>query len=171
MRIMNILLACIVLFSFAAVAQHKYAGVKMCKMCHQTEKQGKQIDIWQKSNHANAFKTLSTPQAAEFAKAKGLKKAAAESPECLECHAITADAKLTPDGVQCESCHGAGADYKNMAVMKDKAKAIAAGLTDFKDKAAIEKTCKTCHNAKSPTFKGFKFEEMWAKIQHPIPKG
>ena len=140
-------------------------------MCHQTDKQGKQFDIWQKSKHAEAYKTLTEAKAADIAKAKGLKTAANESPECLECHAITEDPKLTPDGVQCESCHGPGSAYKNMAVMKDKEKAIAAGLTDFKDQAAIEKTCKRCHNEKSPSYKPFKFDEMWPKIKHLIPKG
>ena len=100
-----------------------------------------------------------------------MKKAANESPECLECHAITADAKLTVDGVQCETCHGAGSAYKAFSIMKDKAKAITAGLTEFKDKGAIEKKCKTCHNEKSPSYKPFKFDEMWVKIKHPIPKG
>lgn len=165
------LVAVIILVSFAANAQHQYAGAKACKMCHQLDKQGKQFDLWQKSKHAGAYKTLSTPQAAELAKAKKLKKTAAESPECLACHAITADAKCTPDGVQCESCHGAGADYKSMTVMKDKKKAVAAGLTDYPTKAAVEKACKSCHNSKSPTFKGFNFDDMWAKIKHPIPKG
>jgi hypothetical protein len=158
-------------FSFGLNAQNKYVGVKMCKVCHQSEKQGKQFDVWQKSKHAEAMKTLSTDAANVIAKAKGLEKPAAESPECLECHAITSDAKLTPDGVQCESCHGAGSAYKNMAVMKDKAKAIKAGLTEFKDEAAIEKKCITCHNEKSHSFKEFKFKEMWAKIKHTIPKG
>jgi hypothetical protein len=152
-------------------AQNKYVGVKMCKACHQSEKQGKQFDVWQKSKHAEAFKTLSSDTANAIAKAKGLKKTAAESPECLECHAITSDAKLTPDGVQCESCHGAGSAYKNMAIMKDKAKAIKAGLAEFKDEAAIEKLCRTCHNDKSPTKKEFNFKEMWPKIKHLIPKG
>jgi hypothetical protein len=152
-------------------AQNKYVGVKMCSMCHKGEKKGAQFEIWQKSKHAEAYKTLTGAKAAEIAKAKGLKKAANESPECLECHAITEDSKLTPDGVQCEMCHGAGSAYKTMPIMKDKAKAIAAGLTDFKDKAAIEKVCKSCHNEKSPTHKAFKLDEMWAKIKHSIPKG
>jgi hypothetical protein len=163
-KIISLLLAMLVLLSFSAIAQNKYVGVKMCKACHQTDKQGKQFDIWQKSQHAKAFETLKS------AAAEKIKKGAAEAKECLECHAITADAKLTPDGVQCESCHGAGSSYKNMAVMKDKAKAVAAGMVDFKDKAAIEKACKGCHNEKSPTHKPFKFEEMWAKIKHTVPK-
>jgi hypothetical protein len=163
-KVLALLFAVCILVS-GSMAQHKYVGAKMCKACHQSEKQGKQFDIWSKSAHAKAFETLKS-EAAEK-----IKKGAAAASECLECHAITADAKLTPDGVQCESCHGAGSDFKNMAVMKDKAKAVAAGLVDFKDKAAIEKACKACHNEKSPSFKGFKFEEMWAKIKHPIPKG
>jgi hypothetical protein len=164
-------LAFLFLLSLSAFAENKYVGAKMCGMCHKGEKKGAQFETWQKSKHAEAYKTLTGAKAAEIAKAKGLKKAANESPECLECHAITADAKLTADGVQCESCHGAGSAYKTLPVMKDKAKSIAAGLTDFKDEEAIQNKCKTCHNEKSPTNKSFKFEKMWAKIKHPIPKG
>jgi len=167
-KIMSLLLASLFLISFSLLAENKYIGVKMCGMCHKGEKKGAQLEIWQKSKHAEAYKTLTGPKAAEIAKAKGLKKAANESPECLECHAITTDPKLTADGVQCELCHGAGSAYK--MIMKDKAKAIAAGLTDFKDKAAIEAVCKTCHNEKSPTHKAFKLDEMWPKIKHSIPK-
>jgi hypothetical protein len=152
-------------------AQNKYVGAKMCGMCHKGDKKGAQFETWQKSKHAEAYKSLTGAKAAEIAKAKGLKKAANESPECLECHAITADAKLTADGVQCEMCHGAGSAYKNMPIMKDKAKAIAAGLNDLSAKGAAEKMCKSCHNEKSPTHKEFKFDEMWAKIKHSIPKG
>jgi cytochrome c5 len=168
-KTISFLLAALFLISFSTLAQNKYVGEKMCGMCHKGEKKGAQLEIWQKSKHAEAYKTLTGAKAAEIAKAKGLKKAANESPECLGCHAITADPKFIVDGVQCESCHGAGSAYKS--VMKDKAKAIAAGLTDFKDNAAIEKVCKTCHNEKSPTHKAFKLDEMWAKIKHPIPKG
>jgi hypothetical protein len=163
------ILVSLFLFSLSVLAENKYVGAKMCGMCHKGEKKGAQFETWQKSKHAEAYKTLTGTKAAEIAKVKGLKKAANESPECLECHAISADAKLVTDGVQCESCHGAGSAYKS--IMKDKAKAIAAGLTDFKDNTAIEKVCKTCHNEKSPTHKTFKLDEMWAKIKHPIPKG
>jgi hypothetical protein len=169
--VLTSILAGLFLVSFSADGQHKYTGIKLCKVCHQSPKQGNQYGIWSKSKHAEAYKVLTEAKAAEIAKAKGLKKPANESPECLECHAITADPKLTPDGVQCETCHGPGSDYKSMTIMKDKAKAVAAGLVLYKDDAAIEKLCKTCHNEKSPTFKGFKFEEMWAKIKHPVPKG
>lgn len=164
------------LFASFAPAQNKYVGTKMCKACHNTAKMGKQYDVWSTTKHAEAYKTLLTDKANELAKSKGITKPASEAPECLDCHAKPVDPKLADrgydakDGVQCETCHGPGSAYKNMVVMKDKAKSIAAGLTDFKNTAAIEKWCKTCHNEKSPTFKGFKFDEMWGKIKHPIPK-
>lgn len=157
---------------------HKYVGTKTCGTCHKTEKQGKQLDIWKSSKHAEAFTTLTSEKANAIAKEKGLKKPASESPECLSCHVAGngADAKLfektfdAKEGVQCEACHGAGSGYKAMAIMKDKAKAIAAGLHEYKDQAAIETFCKTCHNEKSPTFKEFKFADAWAKIKHEVPK-
>jgi cytochrome c5 len=157
-------------------APNKYVGVKTCSMCHKADAKGNQFAVWQKSKHAEAFKSLTSEKAAAIAKTKGLKKPASESPECLDCHTGKIDAKLAEktfdpkDGVQCEACHSAGSAYKSMAIMKDKAKAIAAGLTEFKDEAAIEKYCKTCHNEKSPTFKEFKFKEMWGKVKHPIKK-
>jgi len=175
-RILIPVVVLLVIVGITAQAQNKYIGVKQCSMCHKTEKQGKQSDIWQKSAHANAYKTLATDKAKEVAKAKGITKAAPEAAECLDCHAKPVDAKLADkgydmkDGVQCETCHGAGSAFKTMSVMKDKAKAVAAGLREFKDNAAIEAHCKTCHNDKSPTFKGFKFDEMWGKIKHPVPK-
>ena len=155
---------------------NKYVGVKQCSMCHKMEKSGNQFGVWQKSKHSEAYSVLASAKANEIAKSKGSKKPAAESPECLQCHVITADAATADksfdmkDGVQCETCHGAGSAYKSMSVMKDKAKAIAAGLILYKDDAAIEARCKTCHNEKSPTYKEFKFAERWAKIKHATPK-
>ena len=65
------------------------------------------------------------------------------------------------DGVQCESCHGAGGDYKSMSVMKDRQKSIDAGLI-----MPTEKVCRSCHNTKSPNFKGFNFKKYYEKIKH-----
>ena len=177
-RIILAVLVCAVVLISLGGAQNKYVGTKMCGMCHKSDKQGKQLDIWQKSKHAEAFKTLTTPKAIELAKAKGLKTPPSESPECLECHTIgkTVDASLfekgfdIKEGVQCESCHGAGSQYKTITLMKDKAKAVAAGLQIYKDDAEIQKFCKTCHNEKSPAYKEFKFAEYWAKIKHAVPK-
>jgi len=71
------------------------------------------------------------------------------------------------DGVQCETCHGPGSDYKSIKIMKDKKLAVENGLIIY-DKP--EQLCLNCHNEESPYFKGFNFNEMWPKIEHSIPK-
>jgi hypothetical protein len=168
-------LACGAMFTAFAATDHKFVGTSQCKMCHQGEKKGDQYKIWEGSKHAQAFKALESADAKKIAEKNGLKKAAAESPECLACHVgATADAALIDkkfdmkQGVQCESCHGAGSDYKAMPVMKDKAKAFAAGLVDTEKLG--EKLCTKCHSEKAlHPMKAFKYAEAWAKIKHPAP--
>jgi hypothetical protein len=74
----------------------------------------------------------------------GLKRIGAEA--CGECHEVQFDswassghAERTPL-LDCEDCHGPGSEYKPMSVMKDPAKARAAGLV-MPDKAF----CAQCH--------------------------
>jgi hypothetical protein len=169
----------LLLLSFVVDAQqkavHKYVGAKMCSFCHRGEKKGMVFEIWQKSKHALAYKTLEGADAAKIVKEKGLKKPANESPECLKCHVPTTgvDKSLltssydTKDGVQCETCHGPGSDYKSITVMKDSTKAMAAGLIIAKDDP---KLCVKCHNSDSPTYKKFVYKDFWAKIKHAVPK-
>lgn len=155
---------------------HTYVGAETCGMCHKTEKQGSQLSIWKNSAHSKAYETLKTEKANQIAKEKGFKTAAVETPECLKCHATgyNLDASMlgkkfkVEDGVQCETCHGAGSDYKDMKVMKDKELAIKNGLV-MHDK--IESFCIECHNAESPTFIDMNIQEAWQKIKHDIPKG
>lgn len=178
-RILALLFAFFLTIVAGLAAPHAFVGVKGCKPCHNTEKQGKQTPIWQASKHATALKTLQTPEAVQVATKAGVKGAPHEAKECLRCHvaAVGTPANLikptfaAADGVQCESCHGAGSDYKTMAIMKDRAKAVAAGMMDIKlADGSAEKQCRTCHNQQSPTFKGFEFKSAWAKIAHPKPK-
>jgi hypothetical protein len=63
---------------------------------------------------------------------EGLERVGAE--KCRLCHkvqheswAASKHAQRTPP-LDCESCHGAGSEYRTLAVMKDPAKARAAGL-------------------------------------------
>ncbi|MCL5267722.1 MAG: cytochrome c family protein [Bacteroidetes bacterium] len=164
--------------SLAGEASHQYVGVNVCAMCHKTPKNGEQFQKWQASKHSQAMKVLSSPEALKIAKEKGLKGAPSESPECLQCHETAYNApasQLGPrfnkeDGVQCETCHGPGKDYMKMDVMKNQKLAVANGLVllSIKDGSA-EKLCMTCHNKKSPTFKGFDFKTMWSQIAHPVP--
>lgn len=152
----------------------KYVGTTKCVMCHKTDAQGKQLDIWKNSKHASAWKSLETPAADEIAKQKGFTTKASETPQCIKCHVLGKDidpAELTEsfdktEGVQCESCHGPGSEYKSMAIMKDKQKAIENGMNPMTDIAGF---CQTCHNSESPTFKEFDFEKMWAQIKHKKP--
>lgn len=176
----------ILMFSGFILAQdakepaHSYVGAKACGMCHKTEKQGGQLGIWEGSAHAKAYETLKSEKAAAIAKEKGLEKPAYEASECLKCHVTEygidpslLDAKYVPNmGVQCESCHGAGSDYKKMSIMKDRAASIQNGMADISvENGSAEKLCVTCHNEQSPTFSEFKFAEMWKKIAHDIPGG
>lgn len=171
MKTFTFIIALVVAFAVctAGAATNKYVGVKACSPCH---KAAKIPDIWQSSKHSQAFTALTAPAADSIAKARGSKKPAVETKECLGCHTIQVAADQmdktfnVKDGVQCETCHGAGSAFKTISVMKDHAKAVAAGLADYKDKAAVEAKCKSCHNEKSPTFKGFKFDEMYPKIKH-----
>ena len=155
---------------------HKYTGTKTCKMCHKKEAVGQQFPIWEKSKHAGAYKTLQSKDADKIAAEKGFKTAAVETPECLVCHATVVDASLmdknykVEQGVQCETCHGAGKDYKSKKVMKDHEKSVANGLIAFGSDKEIEKLCVTCHNDKSPTYKKFDFAKSWAEIIHNTPK-
>jgi hypothetical protein len=155
--------------------KHEFIGKDACGMCHKSEKQGKQLDIWKSSKHALAYKVLLSEEANKIAKGKGFNTPAAKTPACLKCHTSgsNVDASLlgtkfkVEDGVQCESCHGAGSDYKTMNVMKDKTLAIKNGL---KANDNMKTLCLSCHNSSSPTYKGsFNVSAMWGKIKHTIP--
>jgi hypothetical protein len=151
---------------------HAYIGAGKCKMCHNSAAKGAQYTKWTEAQHSKAFATLGNDQAKEIASAKGIADAQKDD-GCLSCHVTghgAPAAQLTQkysaeEGVSCESCHGPGDDYWKMNVMKDQAKSIEAGLV-----IPDESTCVTCHNDKSPTFKGFDFAAMNAKIAHPNPK-
>lgn len=161
------------LFSGTASAENKYVGVKKCAMCHKAPSTGAAYTIWEKSAHAKAFDVLKSPAAAEVAKKKGIKTAASEAPECLKCHvtgAGTAPGVVKEEGVTCEACHGAASGWLMIHMKQDEATKAKAKAAGFVMDAQGGKLCEQCHNAQSPTFKGFKFADYWAKIKHPMPK-
>jgi hypothetical protein len=161
-----------------AGADAKYVGASKCKTCHKKELIGNQYGAWEDSAHAKAFELLKGDKAKEVAAAKGISGAPHEAAECLECHAtaqglsasqVAAKPLKVADGVQCESCHGPGSDYKKKKTMADHAASVAAGMWEPDKKEAI---CTACHNDKSPTWdaaKGFDFEARKKDIAHPIP--
>jgi len=152
----------------------KYVGTKSCATCHKGDNKGKQFEIWQDSKHSQAFINLQTSEADQIAKDKGFSTPAAETPLCIKCHVLGKD--IDPEelddtfdktqGVQCETCHGPGSEYKKITIMKDKQQAIANGLIIHDNGAEF---CRTCLNSDSPTYKSFDYDEYWAKIKHTDP--
>jgi hypothetical protein len=160
-RILPALFACSILFPLQgpARAQDKkptFVGADKCKLCHLSQHQ-----TWLKSKHAQALQVLGDKR---------------NDPSCLPCHTTGLTGPKDPaasdlGGVQCEACHGAGSLYKSPALMSKtkytqrpeqaRKDVIAAGLT-----LPDEKVCTSCHNSKSPTFKGFDFATYREKIKH-----
>jgi len=138
-RFLVVGLSVLVLCVAGAVAAD-YIGAAKCKMCHKV-----QYSSWESLAHPKAFEKL-----------EGEDKS---NPDCLKCHATGGSADLP--GVQCESCHGAGSDYKSMKVMKDREASVAAGLL-----LPDESTCKSCHENAPHDQKAFDFESMKEKGIH-----
>lgn len=132
-----------------------YVGVKKCKACHI-----KQYKSWNETSMANSFENLKAGVKAEAKKKAGLDpdKDYTADAGCLRCHTTGykkpggfTTIEETPNlaGVQCESCHGPGGDFRK--VMKDKkfklADATAAGLLLPDEK---NNNCMECHGSDSP---------------------
>lgn len=162
------MLALIVLAGLVIAQEHAYVGAQKCAMCHKSEAQGRQFSIWQDSRHAKSYEVLASPKAAEAAKSMNVSKPA-EDPQCLKCHAPLADKapELKAEGVSCEVCHGPGADYRKLNIMKDKAEAVKNGLILYGSADAIKAQCLKCHE--NPHGIKFDFDAAWAKIKHPVP--
>jgi hypothetical protein len=120
----------------------EYVGATKCKVCH--------LEIfrsWAETAHRKAIGSL--------------RGEATREPSCLACHTTgfgaggyTTD-QATPDlvGVQCEACHGAGSLYSLSSIMIKPELSMQAGLV-----IPDSLTCSGCHNARSPTFKGFAYK-------------
>ncbi|MFQ5415527.1 MAG: multiheme c-type cytochrome [Myxococcota bacterium] len=170
----------------ASAKDHVFVGVKKCKTCHKKEDIGNQYGVWLDAKHSKAFETLGGKKAAEWAAEAGVDDPQTDE-KCLKCH-VTAygvpkelvDKRFDPTlGVQCESCHGAGKDYRKKKIMIDQDLAISKGLI-YPPK---EDGCRSCHNDDSPAWKpdrytladgtkvGFDFEQAVKAIEHPVPEG
>ncbi|KAA3615331.1 MAG: cytochrome C554 [Calditrichaeota bacterium] len=154
-----------------------YVGALGCKKCHKSAKSGAQYKVWSEKKHSKAYATLASEESMKIAKAKGIADPQ-KAKECLKCHVTAYDVAAErlgtkysiEDGVGCESCHGAGKAYSKKKVKK----AIVAGEIKGESVGLLtitEKTCTTCHNEESPTFKAFDYEKAKAEIAHPKPEG
>ena len=150
----------------------KFIGVEGCSKCHNSEATGKQVESWKGSAHARAFETLGSATARKIAAERGIDDPQADG-RCVRCHTTGAGIPKSgfrpgfqaSDGVQCEACHGAGEYYAKIEHMISSAKAREMGL--IQPSAAV---CVHCHNAESPTFKGFDFKTAVERVRHKLPK-
>ncbi|MFC1663296.1 multiheme c-type cytochrome [Patescibacteria group bacterium] len=161
--------------SVYAETQRTYVGTAKCKTCHKKTEKGEQFAIWQASKHATAYQTLGTEIAQKIADQVGVGNPQ-EAAECLRCHVTGygVDAEFLgtkhakEDGIGCESCHGAGGDYYKKKTMIG----LISGTIEAKTVGLVKPTkaiCLECHNDKSPTYVGFKFDEFLKEIAHPTP--
>lgn len=160
-----------------AAGKFTYVGAAKCRLCHGTERIGRQYHIWAESKHAKAFETLGSDKARAMAKKRGIADPQ-KAPECLACH-ITGQGepaeRFSPsysaaEGVSCEACHGAGSGYSKLSTMQG----IRQGTLkpgDFGLTLGDKTVCARCHNQK-PDSGGFvDWPHDSTAIAHPIPPG
>ena len=133
----------VLLLLTAVTAAHAgdYLGARRCKTCHQT-----QYAQWKATPHATAANVLSAAERRD--------------PKCAACHSTSAADGL--EGVQCESCHGAGRHYWPEYVMRDVGLARAVGLTSGAERV----TCTRCHTADTTRLRAFDFAAALKKVTH-----
>ncbi len=95
-----------------------------------------------------AFLGMAVLAVASQAPASAAEHAAVGAAKCSKmCHKVQFESwakskhALADKPADCEACHGNGADYMKLSVMKDPAKATAAGLIAKPEKAS----CLKCH--------------------------
>jgi len=156
-----------------AATQGGYLGVQSCSTsaCHaKSTRPGAPAAYgsWQKDPHSQAYgggptgkygtvSGLAGAKGKDIAKKMGIADPTT-SDACLKCHAGAAgiDGKASKlglpakgaasleDGVQCESCHGPGAGYKDVH-QKDHKGAVAKGMYDLLASKAAGNQCNACH--------------------------
>lgn len=152
----------------------QYVGEEKCEICHATDDIGNQVSIWKNSAHARAYETLLSEESKRIAQERGLTVPPNEAPQCLECHVtgygLDSSRFKYPlnkeNGIQCESCHGPGSEYRKINIMLDTDLSLANGLI-----IPTKETCARCHNERSPRFKPFTFEDLVTLIDHKVPEG
>ena len=151
-----------------SASEYKYVGVMACAECHRGPTMGYQFSKWRLSEHARAFAVLGTAAGYEMAAREGIEGNPQDSPRCLSCHMTGAGQDRESfqkgfdrtDGVQCESCHGAGSEYWPDAIMRDGQAARQAGLTPV-----TRETCMPCHAGAHG--RSFDYSTARQAIAHP----
>jgi len=163
----------------------KFVGSKSCQKCHFQEHAS-----WAKTKMALAFKALKPKEAVDAKKAAGLDpdKDYTKEAKCVACHVTgygkpggypaivegkewTAEEKERAplmEGVGCENCHGPGEKYS--PYKKDNKEYKWEDIAKLGAVHVDDKTCASCHNKDSPTFKEFDFKEKIGKDTHALIK-
>jgi YVTN family beta-propeller protein len=145
-----------------------YAGVIACAECHGESSKTRAFGKWRYSRHAQAYAILDGKRAAEVAAEMGVSGNPQLSGDCLKCHTTAWDAgsaSLTAgtdiaDGVQCESCHGAGMEHIVRFADYGKKDSVALAMMQV-----TRKTCEKCH-VDGIHGNTFAYEAYWPKIDH-----
>jgi formate-dependent nitrite reductase cytochrome c552 subunit len=127
----------------ATVVAQEHVGAEACGSCHEA-----QYKKWQASGHSMSLARLTKSQRRDRV--------------CRSCHTMVAnqdEPKL--QGVQCESCHGAGSHYSPRWVMQDPVLSKLYGLEPVTDA-----TCKPCHTGDGPSLKAFVYKEKVVHVCH-----
>lgn len=179
------LLLALVAAADAGAGEHKFAGLLKCKRCHEVSAIGDQYGSWLQTKHAETFGTLATDQAKKWASEADVADPQTDE-RCIKCHTTAygiPDERVSRKfdreaGVQCEACHGAGADFRKKKIMIDRELAISKGLIP-----QTEEVCLRCHNDESPAWDperyslengkkvGFNYDQAVRAIAHPVPEG
>lgn len=154
----------------------EYIGAKKCKACHI-----KQFKSWKKTSMADSFETLKAGVKADAKKKAGMDpdKDYTHDAKCLKCHttgygkpggftSIEETPKLA--GVQCESCHGPGSEYRGIMKKNKKYKLAEVKAAGLVIPSEDEAGCLECHGDDNP-FKdrGWNFKEKLEKTHDHIP--
>jgi peroxiredoxin len=130
-----------------------HVGADACRDCHRT-----QYEQWRRTPHAGAMAVL-------FKAGRG------GDPACIPCHSTgfgqargfgDERAQVAMTGVQCEVCHGPGADHVTAPPALKKTTIY--GITDQCSFCIIQGVCATCHDAKNDP--DFAIETALPKVQH-----
>ncbi|MCE5268946.1 MAG: hypothetical protein LLG00_13795 [Planctomycetaceae bacterium] len=142
----------------------RFVGSKKCQSCHE-----KSYDIWKKSGHGRAYKTL-----------EDLDPPRNYDPECVSCHVVGwhptkffpyiggyEGPKKTPQLINtgCEDCHGPGEKHCNAELgSNEKLQEKCRKAMVITKERSKKQQCVTCHDLdNSPDFD---FEAYWPLVEH-----
>jgi hypothetical protein len=159
-KVLGMLFTLMIVLSFslmlsADVDAADYVGAKKCKACHM-----KQYKAWKKTKMATSFENLKAGVKVEEKKKAGIEdKDYTKDPDCLRCHTTGygkpggfKSIEETPAlaNVQCESCHGPGADFRVIMKKNKQFKLEEVKAAGLMVPSETENNCMECHGGESP---------------------